>query len=317
MNRAKHILVLMVALWVSKPLTADQKEPVYDCKNRLGEKIDVFFEDPGSRIVKTDRLGKKLGEWKLPNYLAFEDKPREPIRYLYALGSNSFELREQFFRDLNPQELQITLIQEGEILTGWRCFYHGAKANIRMLENLSDTSKADLLWVTRAVKGFVTEEKLSDESLGMLVSLVERYALWEKKTDKTQLKRLVIPTFQPVVYLSPSMVKQVSARLSAEGRPAWDLILAEENYDNFAPVQRWIFWVGLAARNNNEAVRAGIRGFAKSTLFQDKNMQKFFQMETKATLQGISSESIKQIAGAGLSESEKAFLEKMWKERNR
>jgi hypothetical protein len=186
-----------------------------------------------------------------------------------------------------------------------------------MLENLSDSSKADLLFVTRAVKGFVTEEKLSDESFGMLVTLIERYAFWAKRIDKTEMKRLVIPVFQPVVYLSQSMVKQVDTRLSENARATWDLILSEENHENFSPVQRWIFWVNLGSRNNNEAVRAGIRGFVKSQLFQDKNMQNFFQTETRATLQGMSSDLLNQIAGSGLSETETTFLQKMWKERKR
>jgi hypothetical protein len=302
-----------LSLWAQ----AGQKEPVYDCKNGAGEKLNIYLEDQGTRVVRIDRLGKTLGEWKLPSYLAFEDKPREPIRYLYVPSKNSFEIREQLFRESNPQELRLMLIQEGEVLTGWQCFYHGAQLKIRMLENLSDSSKADLLFVTRAVKGFVTEEKVSDGSLGMLVPLIERYALWAKKSDKTEIKRLVIPVFQPVVYLSPAMVKQVNARLSAEARATWDLVLAEENYESFAPVQRWIFWVNLGSRNNNEAVRAGIRGFVKSPLFQDKNMQKFFQTETRTTIQGMSSEILNQIAGSGLSETETNFLQKMWKERNR
>jgi len=317
MVRHKRIIGLNLFFFVSLWAQAGQKEPVYDCRNRNGERIDIYSEDQGTRVVRTNRLGKNPIEWKLPTYLAFEDKPREPIRYLYAPSKNSFEIREQLFRESNPQELRLMLIQDGEVLTGWQCFYHGAQLNIRMLENLSDSSRADLLFVTRSVKGFVTEEKVSDESLGMLVILIERYAFWSKKIDKTEIKRLVIPVFQPVVYLSPPMVKQVNARLSAEARATWDLVLAEENYESFAPVQRWIFWVNLGSRNNNEAVRAGIRGFVKSPLFQDKNMQKFFQTETRTTIQGMSSEILNQIAGSGLSEPETNFLKKMWKERNR
>jgi len=316
MIKTKLIRVLAILVLLAKALPAVSEEPVYDCKNRAGEKIEIYLEGQGAKVVKSNHEGNKSREWILPHALAFEDKPREPLRYLFSFGKNGFEFREQTFREVNPQELRMMLIQEGEVLAGWQCFYRGAQLTIKMMEGLTDASRADFLFATRAIKGFVTEEKLSDQSVEMLLLLVERYSLWGKKLDLTQLKKLVIPVFQPVVYLSSSMVKQVSERLTEAGRATWNLILSEENFSGFAPIQRWIFWVALAVRNNNEAVRAGIRGFVKSPLFQDKNMQKFFQTETRTSLKGVSVEQFNQIVGDGLSEGEKAFFQKIWKERN-
>jgi hypothetical protein len=313
-----NLVLLSTTLFLcASVLPAESKDPVYDCKNLARERIDIYLEGQGARVVRSTQQGKVTHEWVLPQALAFDDKPREPLRYLFSHEKNSFEIREQTFREVNPQELRMMLIQEGEVLTGWQCFYHGAQLKIKMLESLSDASRADLLLATRAVKGFVNEEKLSDQSVAMLLQLIERYSLWGKKMDTTQLRKLLIPVFQPVVYLSPSMVKQVSDHLDEAGRTTWNLILSEENVAGFALIQRWIFWVGLAPRNNNEAVRAGIRGFVKSPLFQDQNMHKFFQGETKSALKSISLERMRQITQEGLTQTEKAFLEKIWKERDR
>lgn len=302
-----------------------ERGPVYECENAQGEKLYIFFDRLGTIVKRTGADQKNLREWKLSNRLSFDDKPRDPLECLFPSVEknkpvdlkNTFEVREQFFRDVNPQELQMMLIQEGDVLVGWKCFYRGTARVVRMLEKYAESGRADFFLVRRAVKGFLTEDRLTEESLGMLVQLVERYGLWSKKVEKTELRQLIVDVFEPIVHLSASMAKQVEGRLSEVGRATWKLILEDESFDSFAPIQRWIFWVNLAERENNEAVRAGVRGFVKSPLFQDKTMQKFFQTETKGGLKALSKERFKQIVSSGLDEAEKKFLEKLWNEREK
>lgn len=315
-----RILLLSLIFLVSR---LEARGPVYKCKNSQEEIVQIGFQGNKANIKRISTKTKEEREWTLTESAAFEDPPKEPIRYLYNLPEKGkradlkkiFELREQFFREKKPQELHMMLIQEGAILTGWSCVTHGTQIDIKMLEDFSDSIRADTLFLTRAVKGFVTEEQLAEESLGMILQVVERYALWSLQMDKTEFKRLVMSTFQPVLYLSPGMTRQVNERLSENARKTWADILTDLSYASFPPIQRWIFWVGLGTRNNNEAVRAGIRGFVKSPAFKDGNMQKFFEKETKSVFRSLPEVRYKQIMDTGLSEKEKNFGVKLWTQR--
>ncbi|MFM8270536.1 MAG: hypothetical protein ACKN9V_10140 [Pseudomonadota bacterium] len=313
--------LLVIVFFVS---SAEASSPLYECSHPQGERLHVFLQGKATKAQRFSKVTKEEEEWKMPESVAFEDLPREPIRYLYGLplkGKNielkhQFELREQFFAEKKPQELQLMLIQGGGILRGWSCVTHGTQMDIKMLENYKDSSRADFLFLTRAVKGFLTEDKLSEESLGMLLQVVERYGVWSSQMDPTEFKPLLSSVFQPVRFLSPAMIKQVNERLSEAGRNTWEVLLKDLDYESFSAVQRWIFWVGLASRNNNEAVRAGVRGFVKSPLFQDENMRKFFETETRSAFKSLAEQRFKQIVDSGLSEKEKSYCKKLWAQRN-
>lgn len=299
-------------------------EPTYHCESKEGDTIAIFYSEPKALVLRSNGSKKITREWQPSEYLALKDLPNDSIRYVFSLPAKSekvefrnvFELREQFFAGFNPQELRMMLIQEGQILKGWKCYHHGTALVVRMLEDPSDSGRADLLLVAQAVKGFLTEEELTENALGMLLLVVERYSLWEKKLETVKLRQLIAKVFSPLGYLSPQMVKQLDFRLSESGKETWKLILSEIGYDKFAPIQRWIFWVNLGSGGNNEAVRAGIRGFVKSPLFQDANMKTFFKKETGDSIRTLSKESVKQIlSGPNLSDKEKAFLGSLNKEK--
>ena len=299
---------------------AGSDEPTYQCQSPTGDSIRVEFKNRTGRVERIPKDSKTGLTWMLSEFLAFEDLPREPIRYGFSLPERgkkidwgkSFELREQFYRETKPQELRLMLIQEGNILTGWKCFYHGASISIQMLENYSDSNRADSLLVTRAVKGFLREDQLEEDSVRMLIQMVERYALWKSKMEKKQLRSSIGVVFKPVVFLSGGMLSQIEKRLSEEAVEIWKLILSEVAYEKFPPIQRWAFWANLASRNNNEAVRSSVRSFVASPVFKDENMQAFFRSESKGAIQSLSLERFKQIAGTGLNQNEKKFLESIY-----
>jgi hypothetical protein len=81
-------------------------------------------------------------------------------------------------------------------------------------------------------------------------------------------------------------------------------------------VQRWVQWSDLIQRGNAEAFRAALRGFMASPLFKDSNTKTFVENHMRKALRGTEEVVYQRMVKNGLTESEKVFTEKLWKERS-
>jgi len=307
----KLILFMVFACSRSWP----HSEPfTYRCEKKDQTEMLVAFKNDGAHVQVFSAQGVLAQKHVLPFYLSLLDPPREPIQYFYS--NSGFEIREQFVRDAKPQQFRLSFVQGGALQKGWKCKYHGAGVQVVTLENDWDSVSGDRLWLLRAVKGVSSLKQLSSESRGMIAQLVERYSGIQKQADPVFFKKLTLAAGEPLLYLSPEMAQDLVQKFSVPGKETWKLMLEILSFDQFAPMQRWIFWAQLAGAPNNEALRIALTQFTQSPLFKDSNMKNFFQKETRNTFQQISSEQMQQIVSAGLDRISKEFAEKLWKERN-
>lgn len=274
----------------------------------------MAFKNDGAHVQFFDSKGATAQKYVLSQHLSLLDTPREPIHYFY--GNPNFEIREQFVRDSKPQEFRLAFLQEGVLQKGWSCTYHGAAVQVITIENDWENVPADRLWLLRAVKGLRSVKQLSSASRSMVLQLVERYALIQKQVDPVFFKKLTLAAGEPLLYLSPEMTQDLAQGLSGAGKETWRLMLEILSFDQFAPMQRWVFWAQLAVASNNEALRIALTQFTRSPLFKDANMKMFFQKETRSTFRQITSTQMQQILSQGLDQVSKEFAEKLWKERN-
>lgn len=309
----RMVLVFVVCCGVHGSLAA----ATYQCKGPENKSLKITFSS-GETVVEED------AKWVLPYFKVFRDEPREPIRFYTTLSKNQpkvsiekmFEIQEQMFSQEKPQSVQLAVLKKGELITRYRCSYGGAAVKVRLIEDPVGLIPADRLWVTRASKGFVDENTLSEESLQMFSQIVERYAYWNKTWDAPLMKRLVVGVFAPIGMVSPKAIPQLESRLSEEGRLVWKRIMEWTGYAQFSNLQRWMKWSDLIQRGNTEAFRAAVRGFMNSPLFSDVSTKSLLEKEMRKALKGTEPIIYQRLIKNHLTESEKSFIEKMWKERS-